>query len=149
MIAFFAGLGYVFTNKKEVPPPLNEWWLGALLGSAGACGILMLWRLDMLLCQRLANAIFKDAMALESKHPWIPPIRASMNYAVKETRGAAAKAAWFYGPQIFLCSVTSVFCLSQSIMSPGFWRLAFVPTFSAVAASLLFWMYRRTRLQRG
>ena len=100
----------------------------------------------MLLYQRLANAIFKDAMAFENTYPWVPPIRNSMNYAVKESRGAAAKTAWFYGPQIFLCSFTFAFCISQVICLSALWRFAFFLAFSAVVAVLLFWMYRRTEL---
>jgi hypothetical protein len=78
MLAAFAGIGVVISTKGEFAFPIHRELLVVVIALAGAIGLGLLWVLDLLFYQRLLDAAYIEAKALEDRHRWLPQARNKM-----------------------------------------------------------------------
>lgn len=94
LLAMFAGIGYVLTAKDLpfIPQPII-----AFLGLAAACGITLLWNLDLRVYHQLLESCFVEGLKLEKKYNWLPRTRLNMMETQdSEPTGVLARVVWFY-----------------------------------------------------
>ena len=94
LLAMFAAIGYVLTAKNL---PFSPLYIVPFLGSASACGITLIWNLDLRVYHQLLESCFIEGLKLEKKYHWLPRVRLNM----METQngkpiGVLARVVWFY-----------------------------------------------------
>jgi len=94
LLAMFAGIGYVLTAKDL---PFAPQLIIAFLGLAGACGITLLWNLDLRVYHQLLESVFVEGLKLEKKYNWLPRVRLNM-LETQDAKpvGVLARVVWFY-----------------------------------------------------
>jgi fucose 4-O-acetylase-like acetyltransferase len=94
LLAMFAGIGYVLTAKDLpfIPQPII-----AFLGLAGACGMTLLWNLDLRVYHQLLESCFVEGLKLEKKYSWLPQTWLNMMETQDgKPKGVLARVVWFY-----------------------------------------------------
>ncbi len=112
IFAAFAGVGFAFSATEKIDIISDE-MLIALAAFLGGIGIYILWRLDVLVYQRIWEANFAELRRLETKHAWLP----SVGLRICElTRGKPRKlrenATIFYAAPLVALTAICVLALS-------------------------------------
>jgi hypothetical protein len=106
MLATFAGIGFTLVNAKNIP---FDWHLAASgVALLGAIGLSLLWMLDVLVYNRLLEAIFYTGILIEEAHPELAPFR---RYTVLITghSGAILFVVVFYTVAVSVLLLISAF----------------------------------------
>lgn len=73
LLAAFAGCGFVFS--KALTAPVSSHLIAIFIALAGACGIMLLWVLDVVVYHDLLIAGYVAGRRLEETFEWLPPVR--------------------------------------------------------------------------
>lgn len=77
LLATFAGMGYVAVHG-QLGIDVDHWLIIAMIASAGALGIALIWNLDLLVYHQLLDVNFEEAERLEDRYQWLPRTRSRM-----------------------------------------------------------------------
>lgn len=94
LLATFAGVGQVLT-AQHVALGLHPLLLVTGVGVAGGAGLVLLWNLDLMVTNRMVDAVLIEGLRLEQRHGHLPPIRTNM-MALYGGRGVLERIAAFY-----------------------------------------------------
>lgn len=109
LLATFAAIGFALTQKSSLP--LDPVLFIMLICYAGAIGMVLLWNMDLSVYQKLLDANFKEGLALEKQHPWVPQIRHNM-LEFHGNRGVLPRVIWFYSMPILVLIIVASYQLT-------------------------------------
>ncbi len=109
LLAMFAGIGFILEKSGIEPKHV----LVAISGACVACGIGLLWMLDIMVYHRLLLAAFVAGEELEKAYPWLPQVRKHMRGGGKHD-AARRCSTWFY---IGLAFVAVLVCAVEAAHS--------------------------------
>jgi hypothetical protein len=93
LIAAMAGIGFLFDAKTGLP--FNNLLLIFLISLISASGILQLWRMDLVVLQRIIASFFSAGFTLEQENPSLPQIKARI-YKYVPHKNAGQNLFYFY-----------------------------------------------------
>lgn len=149
LLAVFAGLGFVAKGDAD-PFPVDRFVLMGLICLAGACGIWLLWLLDIRVYHRLLHSAFMRGYELEQQLEWLPKVRTAMIQSVKG--GDVTGIVVYYYALMF----GGLILLAGCLLSWANWQIsghlthlaaAVFITFFCLAWSGVFWMKKCSRPQ--
>lgn len=105
LLATLAGTAWAST-EPTLPMGLHPLLLVTGIGAAGAAGQVMLWNLDLMVANRLLDAVLIEGLRLEQRHAHLPPFRTNM-MALYGGRGILERVAAFYFAAVALCVLVS------------------------------------------
>lgn len=76
--ATFFAIGYSL-SAQEVNLPLHPLIIVSALCIASSIGIILIWYMDLILCERMIATALFEALDYEEKHDWIPKIHQTSN----------------------------------------------------------------------
>lgn len=94
LLATFAGIAYILT-AAHIALDLHPLLLATGVGVAGGVGLVLLWNLDLMVANRMLDAVLIEGLRLEQRHGHLPPIRTNM-LALYGGRGILDRVAAFY-----------------------------------------------------
>ncbi len=120
LLAAFAGMGFLISGNEGIQLPFNT-LLGVIaLSVFSGFGITLLWFLDVVLYQRLWDAVVVELAQLEKKHHWLP--RVNLNtLLIKESKRFPVYQSFFYiginGIFVFISSLVTMYYFSGTLVS--------------------------------
>ncbi len=94
LLSTFAGTAWAVT-QPSLALGLHPLLLVTGIGAAGATGQVLLWNLDLMVTNRMLDAVLIEGLRLEQRHAHLPPIRTNM-MALYGGRGILERVAAFY-----------------------------------------------------
>ncbi len=122
LLATFAGIGFMFSDKVE--PPIPREIVSVMIAVAGAIGISLLWLIDVLIYHDLLIAGYAVGKQLEDLYPWLPPVRSNFSLL---TRGPAVRwyvAAFYLAGIAVTCLIGSGICVFWKSPQKTWWLVA-------------------------
>ncbi len=71
LMATFVGIGYVLTSM-EVGLPFHPLVTTAFMCVASSMGVLLIWYMDLIVCEQQIAASVYEGIVLEQQHEWLP-----------------------------------------------------------------------------
>ncbi len=105
LLATFVATGVVLTSA-DIALSLHPMLLISLAGVSGGAGLILLWNMDLMVTNRLVDAVFIEGLRLEQRHGQLPPVRHNM-MALYGGRGVLEKVAAFYYSSIVFCGLVA------------------------------------------
>ena len=101
LIAGFAGIGFLFSAEPKLP--FDKLIFTMLISVASAFGIFQLWRIDIILFQKIIQSFFSAGAHLEDQFTSLPKIKTSIYKNVpKGNAGETLFQFYFYIITVFL-----------------------------------------------
>jgi hypothetical protein len=140
LLGAIAAIGFILTQDLNIS--VDRSLLVAAIGLAGACGVGLLWNLDLMVYHRLLEAVFSAGQEFESKH-WqqLPQIRDAM-YKAMDSHGVVPRVIFFYlgtaGSLLLVAIVAFTVWLAEIV---GWWSAPIAVVLTGTGGGLLMWMY--------
>ena len=137
LLAAFAGIGFVFSEKVQAPVPREL--IAILIAMGGAIGVALLWVVDVLVYHDLLIAGYAVGQQLEQAFPWLPPVRSNFSLL---TRGPAVR---WYIAGFYLAAIAVLVLLGAaiSILSSRYWWLGVDLVVGLLMTSLIIYFTQR------
>jgi hypothetical protein len=116
LLGAFAAIGFVFISDLHLP--FDKLWLVVAICVISGVGIFQLWRMDIVIYQRLLGAVFNTGLELEEKFKFLPKIKTRMKNAVPNKNVTDVLFYYYYITIIFFALVglaASYYLLSKRI----------------------------------
>lgn len=110
LLSTFAGTAWSMT-QPELALGLHPLLLVSGIGAAGAAGQVLMWNLDLMVTNRMLDAVLIEGLRLEQRHPHLPPIRTNM-MALYGGRGILERVAAYYFTGVVLSLVIAGLALT-------------------------------------
>ncbi|HWJ89628.1 MAG TPA: hypothetical protein VNR87_00870 [Flavisolibacter sp.] len=147
LLGAFAGIGFVLYSEGSLP--FNKLWIVFGICLASSLGIYQLWRMDMVIFQRLLGAFFFTGKKIEAQEPHLPQVKQRI-VDVIPSHNVGETLFYFY---FFMVAVLLTFgCISLIYIGKNldnnFTTSAWFVTMSiAVFGGVLFNVWRHMRKQ--
>lgn len=127
LLGALAGIGFILVSTPELP--FNKLWLVVVIACTSAVGIFQLWRMDIVVYQRLLRATFNEGLKLEDRYQFLPRIKSGMKDSVPGKNVTYILIYYYYISIAFftlLGLVSAEYLLWESLPGPAVIAIAFI-----------------------
>jgi hypothetical protein len=103
LLGAFAAIGFVFISDLHLP--FDKLWLVVAICVISGVGIFQLWRMDIVIYQRLLGAVFNIGLELEEKFKFLPKIKNRMKDSVPNKNVTDVLFYYYYITILFFALV--------------------------------------------
>ncbi len=124
LLGAFAGIGFVFVSDPKLS--FDKLWLVVAICIISMVGIFQLWRMDIIIYQRLLHATFAVGIELEAEYQFLPPIKTRMKNSVPGKSVTHVLFYYYYISIVFFSLVgsgVSIYLLNSGTL---FWIPAII-----------------------
>jgi hypothetical protein len=147
LLGSFAGIGFVLTEKTDLP--FDSLWIAIGICLVSSVGIFQLWRMDLTIYQQLLRAAFFEGIKMENEFPFLPKIKHTMQASVKG--GDVTKTLVYYysgSISILLIVATVVFLILKYSALDGVRIILFLVCVIALIVIMNFYMFKKSSEKR-
>ena len=120
LLGAFAGIGFVITSDPRLS--FDKLWLVAAICIISMVGIFQLWRMDIIIYQKLLHATFAVGIELEAEYSFLPKIKTRMKDSVPGKSVTYVLFYYYYVSIMFFSLVglgVSIYLLNSKIQPWG------------------------------
>ena len=117
----------------------DKLWLVVAICIVSMIGIFQLWRMDIIIYQRLLHATFAVGLEMEKEYEFLPKIKTRMKDSVPKKSVTSVLFYYYYISIVFFSLAglgATIYLLKEKIM---FWQLAFLAAIVFGLLILLHW----------
>ena len=122
LLGAFAGIGFVFVSDPILS--FDKLWLVVGICIISSAGIFQLWRMDIIIYQRLLHAAFAVGLELEEEFSFLPKIKTRMKDSVPEKNVTHVLFYYYYMSIVFFTLVAIIVCIYLLNQKLAGWILA-------------------------
>jgi hypothetical protein len=118
LLGAFAAIGFVVVSNPTLS--FNKLWLVVAISIISGVGIFQLWRMDIIIYQRLLGAVFNEGIELEKKFDFLPKIKTRMKKSVPKENVTDVLFYYYYISIVFFAVVAlgvSIYLLNEKIVT--------------------------------
>jgi hypothetical protein len=131
LLGTFFAIGYSLSSRENLP--FSPLIVVALLCLASSAGIVLIWYMDLMMCERMIATALFEGLEYEKKYSWIPKIHQS-SHVFHSLWGYVHLKSLFYIGYFAIVFETMGVALAFHFKNTGIWFLP--PTIALIIISL-------------
>lgn len=135
LLATFIGIGYSLSSK-EIGLPFHPLVTVAFICLASTTGVILIWYMDLIVCEQSIAAVVYEGIELEKKNAWLPRYYHNIN-RIGSLLSYVNLKSFFYLGCIAILFITIAVALTIYAILMGYTHVVFIPVISVFFVCLI------------